>query len=125
MTTSKRSPAAAQAGSISAALPTSAIEIGLARPRPPRGPSARASAGIAGQPVDVADVEPPPGAGLVDLDREADAVVHRHGERLGAAHPAEAGGQRRPARAASRRSAAARASAKVSYVPWRIPWVPM
>ena len=42
---------------------------------------------------------------LVDLDREADAVVHRHGQRLGAAHPAETGGQDDAARAATRRSA--------------------
>lgn len=29
----------------------------------------------------------------VDVDTDRDAVVHRHGERLGAAHAAEAGGQ--------------------------------
>ena len=48
--------------------------------------------------VDVADLEPPARARLVDLDRDAHALVHRDRQRLGAAHPAEAGGQRdRPA----------------------------
>ena len=60
---------------------------------------------VVGQPVDVADVEPAARPRLVDLDGEADALVHRHGQRLGAAHPAEAGGQRHASRAASRRSA--------------------
>ena len=50
---------------------------------------------VVGQPVDVADVEPPARPRLVDLDGEADALVHRHRQRLGAAHPAETGGQRR------------------------------
>ena len=58
-----------------------------------------------GQPVDVADLEPAPGPGLVDLDRQADALVHGHGQRLGAAHAAEPGGQRDASRAACRRSA--------------------
>ena len=60
---------------------------------------------VAGQPVDVADVEPPAGARLVDLDGEAHALVHRHRQRLGAAHPAEPGGQRHASRAATRRNA--------------------
>ena len=95
MTTSNRSPAAAQPGSISAALPTSAIDSG----RPAAAASrahASASAGIGREPVDVADVEPAPRPRLVDLDREADAAVHRHRERLGAAHPAEARRQHEP-----------------------------
>ena len=97
MTRSKRSPAAAQAGSISAALPTRAMESGLAGGRGRPGPGERLD-GVAGQPVDIADLEPTAGAGLVDLDRDAHAVVHGHGQRLGAAHPAQAGGQRhRPA----------------------------
>ena len=50
--------------------------------------------GVVGQPVDVADLVAPPGPRLVDLDRDAGALVHRHGERLRAAHAAEAGGQR-------------------------------
>ena len=53
---------------------------------------------IVGQPIHVADVKAPSGADLVDLDRDAHAVVHRHGQGLGAAHPAEARGQcHRPA----------------------------
>ena len=48
---------------------------------------------VAGQPVDVADVEPPPGARLVDLDDDGHAVVHGHRQRLGAAHPAQPRGQ--------------------------------
>ena len=71
------------------------------RLRPPgRGRAARPReclVRVVRQPVDVADVEPPPGPRLVDLDREADAVVHRHRQRLGAAHPAEARRQRDPA----------------------------
>ena len=97
MTRSNRSPAAAQAGSISAALPTSAMRHGLAARRRLARPGQRLGR-VVGQPVDVADLEPPAGARLVDLDGEADALVHRHGQRLGAAHPAQAGGQRhRPA----------------------------
>src|SRR5204863_3987763 len=59
---------------------------GLARP-------AERLVGRLGEAVDVADVEAPPGAGLVDLDREADPVVHRDRQRLGAAHAPEPGGQ--------------------------------
>ena len=43
----------------------------------------------------------------IDLDGQADALVHGHRERLGAAHPAEPGGQRDRARGACRRSAGA------------------
>jgi hypothetical protein len=67
-----------------------------------RGPCpAERLVGVTGQPVDVADLQPPPGARLVDLDAQRHAVVHRHGQRLGAAHPAETGGQgdRAPERA--------------------------
>ena len=78
-----------------------------------------------GQPVDVADLVPPPGTVLVDLDRDAHALVHGHGQGLRAAHPAEPGGEGHACRGACRRSAGGRSSANVSYVPWRIPWVPM
>ena len=88
VTTSNRSPAFAQAGSISAALPTRAIET--ASPvGGGRGPGDSASAGIVGQPIDVADLEASLRPRRVDLDRQADALVHRHRERLGAAHPAQ------------------------------------
>ena len=101
MTRSNRSPAAAQAGSISAALPTSAMLSGLAVAAASRA-QASASAGSAGQPVDVADVEPAPRPRLVDLDDDADALVHGHRQRLRAAHPAETGRQGdRPAQRAA------------------------
>ena len=46
---------------------------------------------IVGEQVDVADLEAAARPGLVDLDGQADALVHRDRERLGAAHPTEAG----------------------------------
>ena len=49
---------------------------------------------IVREPIDVADLEPPLGPGLVDLDRDADAFVHRHGQRLRPAHPTQTRGQR-------------------------------
>ena len=52
---------------------------------------------VMGQAVDVADLEAPPRPRLVDLDADRHAVVHRHGQGLGAAHPAQAGGQGDPA----------------------------
>jgi hypothetical protein len=42
--------------------------------------------------VEVAVVDASLDARLVALDADDDTVVHRHGERLGAAHPAQAGG---------------------------------
>ena len=49
--------------------------------------------------VEVAGREPPLDACRIHFDDEGDAAVHRHRERLGAAHAAEAGGQvERPAR---------------------------
>ena len=53
------------------------------------------------QPVAVARFDAPPHARLVDLDREAHAARHRDRERLGASHPAEAGGQHQPTREAA------------------------
>ena len=44
--------------------------------------------------VEVAVLDAALDPALVDVDADRDAVVHRHGERLGAAHAAEAGGQR-------------------------------
>ena len=104
MTRSNRSPAAAQAGSISAALPTSAMEIASPGRGRGAGPGQRLGR-IVRQPIDVADLEPPARPRLVDLDREADALVHRDRQRLGAAHAAEPGGQRDASRGACRRSA--------------------
>ncbi len=57
---------------------------------------------IGREPVHVADLVPPPSSALVDLDADRRPVVHRHGQRLGAAHPAEPGGQgHRPAERAA------------------------
>ena len=58
--------------------------------------------------VEVARLDAALEAVRVDVDDEAHAVEHRDGERLGAAHAAAAGGQRRRDRAACRRSARAR-----------------
>ncbi len=48
---------------------------------------------ILGQPVHVPDLEAAPRPCLVDLDDDRDAVIHRHGQRLGATHPTQTGGQ--------------------------------
>ncbi len=45
---------------------------------------------VVGRSVEIAGLDAPLDARWVDLDTERDAVVHRHGERLGAAHAAEA-----------------------------------
>ena len=70
------------------------------RPTPP-GPSSRAAAQRAiassrsrGLLVQVARLQPPLDPPLVDLHAQRDAAVHRHRQRLRAAHPAEPGGQR-------------------------------
>ena len=52
------------------------------------------------------------------------AVEHRDRERLGAAHAAQPGGHHQPP-GQSPAEALARAAANVSYVPCRIPWLPM
>ncbi len=93
VTRSKRSPAAAQAGSISAALPTRAMLTasprrgGVTRPRERFGRIVR-------QAVDVADLQSSTGSRLVDFDDDGDAVVHRDGQRLRTAHPTEPRRQR-------------------------------
>ena len=65
------------------------LAAGGRRPRP-----GQRLGGIPRQAVHVAHLEPALGAGLVDLDDEAHPVVHGHGQRLGAAHPAEPGRER-------------------------------
>ena len=64
-------------------------------------------------------------AGRVDVDDEHDALVHGHGERLRAAHAAAAAGQGERAGEACRRIARAAIAPNVSYVPCRMPCVPM
>ena len=49
---------------------------------------------VVGDLVEVARLDAPLDAGGVDVDAQRDAVVHRDRQRLGAAHPAEPGGQR-------------------------------
>ena len=52
---------------------------------------------VVGALVDVARRQPALDARRVDFDDERDAAVHRDGERLRAAHPAETGGDDQPA----------------------------
>ena len=56
-------------------------------------PSQR-GAEVVGLPVEVARLDPALDPERVDLHAQRDPVVHRHGERLGAAHAAEAAGER-------------------------------
>ena len=67
-------------------------------------------------------------ARLVDVDDEHDALVHGDGERLRAAHAARAAGQGQGAGEGSppdTRFAGGDCAANVSYVPCRMPCVPM
>ena len=90
MRTSGHQPRRTSSGSTSAALPTTPRE----RPSLLLAAVDRAiaSSRSCGELVEVAGLEPALGAGLVDLDDERGAVVHRRRQRLRAAHPAEAGG---------------------------------
>ena len=63
---------------------------------------------VVGLLVEVAGLEPPLDPVRVDLDAERHAAVHRHRQRLGAAHAAEPGGDGDRARRASRRSGGGR-----------------
>ena len=49
---------------------------------------------VVGELIEVAGTQAPLDRGLVDFDAQRDAAVERHRQRLRAAHPAEAGGQR-------------------------------
>ncbi len=91
----------------STALASTAIETAR---RSSRAASARStrSRDVGRHLVEVARVEPPPDARRVDLGDQADALVHRHRQRLRAAHAAEAGGDDETAGEACRRSAGAR-----------------
>ena len=92
MTTSGMKPRATSAGSTSAALPSRPIERGDAVARR----SARARVDrlvqVVGALVEVAGRQALLDARRIDLDDQRDAAVHRDGQRLGAAHAAEAGG---------------------------------
>ena len=80
-------------GNTSAALPSSPIESGFLRvARLDR--SSYGVLEVVGLDVEVAVLDPPGDPGLVDVDADRHAVVHRHGERLGPAHAAQPGGQR-------------------------------
>ena len=108
MTRSNRSPAAAQAGSISAALPDQRDRDGPRRRRAAARAQRERLRRVGGQSVDVADLEPSACSRIVDLDRQADPLVHGHGQGLCAAHPAEPGREDHRARAACPRNAAGR-----------------
>ncbi len=69
---------------------------------------------VVGALVEVARRQAALDARRIDLDDERDAVVHGDGERLGAAHAAEAGGDDEAAGQACRRSAGAPSAASVS-----------
>ena len=75
--------------------------------------------------VEVAVLDAPLGTPGVDLDAQCDATGHRDGERLRPAHAAEAGGERDRAGERAAEAVLRPISAKHSYVPCRIPWVPM
>ena len=80
-------------GRSSAALPTRPTD----RPRRSSRAAvqrAMASSSRVGHLVEVARLDAPLDAPRVDVDAQGDAVVHRDRQRLGAAHPAEARGQR-------------------------------
>ena len=64
--------------------------------------------------VEIARREAPRDPLRIDLDDERGGAVHRRGERLGAAHPAEPGGDDEPAATACRRNGGAPTSASVS-----------
>ena len=80
---------------------------------------------VAGLDVEVAGLQAPVDAVLVALDADRDAVVHRDGQRLRAAHAAESGGDGDGAGEGTRRLSLSAIAANVSKVPWRMPWVPM
>ena len=92
MTTSGRTPRRAISGWISAALPCSAIDSAVPARRAASA-QARASSSDAATLVHVAEPQAPLDALPIDLDEEAHAPVQGDGERLGAAHAPEPGGQ--------------------------------
>ena len=75
----------------SAALPSTPIDSGRRSSRAATASSHGVLEGV-GLDVEVAVVDPALDPALVALDADRDAVVHGHGERLRAAHAAEAGG---------------------------------
>ncbi len=86
-------PASSSLGSTSAALPITPTD------RARRSSRARVQrrvgvVEVVGDLVEVARLDAPLSAGGVDLDAQRDTVVHRDRQRLGAAHPTEAGGER-------------------------------
>ena len=93
MTMSIGASCSSSVGNTSAALPSTPMDRGFR--------ASRASIGEldgvverVGLDVEVAVLDAAGDPRLVDVDADRDAVVHGHGERLGAAHAAEAGGER-------------------------------
>ena len=106
MTASGVSDEAAMRGSTSAALPRRPIDSGCFARRAVSGARDRLVE-IGEHLVAVAGLEAPPDSVGIDLDREADAAVHRHRQRLRAAHASQTGGHDQTSRADRRRNAAA------------------
>ena len=75
--------------------------------------------------VEVAVLDPAREARLVDVDDEHRAAVHGDGERLRAAHAAASAGEGQRAGERRRDRASVATAANVSYVPCRMPCVPM
>ena len=96
VTRSNASPRATSSGRTSAAFATQRRRRAAVRAAAAARTRASASSSDVGLLVEVPRLEPPVDRALVDLDAEDRGARHRRGERLGAAHPAEAGRQDGP-----------------------------
>ena len=96
MSTSGTTPRRTSSGSTSAMLPTSPTESGRRRARASSS-SAERGVQIVLEPVAVAGLDPAADARLVHVHAEERGAVHRGGERLRAAHAAQAAGDHQPA----------------------------
>ena len=89
MTMSIGASRSSSAGKTSAALPTTPIDNGRLASRASIALAERVVE-VGGLDVEVALGDAPVDAGLVDVDADRDAVVHRDGQRLRTAHAADA-----------------------------------
>ena len=92
MTTSGRTPRRTSSGKISAALPSRPTETGFPVAACLRDDRQR-FVEIVGLPVEIARAQPHLDARRLAFDRKAGRAGHHRGERLRAAHAAEAGGE--------------------------------